>query len=120
LTDDQTVGSFQFSEKDFVVLMVTKQKKPAPKPEPKPVQPTTQPAAQSTSQPTTSTQAPASSATTQPVDTDLATGEAYNNAVQNLVDMGFEINQVKAAMRAAFNNPDRAAEYLMTVPIISY
>ncbi|KAJ3082122.1 hypothetical protein HK102_001900, partial [Quaeritorhiza haematococci] len=44
----------------------------------------------------------------------LATGQAYESVVQNLVEMGFEREQVKAAMRAAFNNPDRAAEYLMT------
>lgn len=37
---------------------------------------------------------------------------AYNEAISNLVSFGFEIDQVKRAMRAAFNNPDRAAEYL--------
>jgi len=44
----------------------------------------------------------------------LVTGEAYETAVNNLVEMGFEKEQVIKAMRASFNNPDRAAEYLMT------
>jgi len=44
----------------------------------------------------------------------LVTGEAYEQAVNNLVEMGFEKDQVVKAMRASFNNPDRAAEYLMT------
>jgi len=44
----------------------------------------------------------------------LVTGEAYEQAVNNLVEMGFEKDQVIKAMRASFNNPDRAAEYLMT------
>lgn len=42
-------------------------------------------------------------------------GAAYQSAVKNLEEMGFEKDQIKAAMKAAFNNPDRAVEYLMNV-----
>ncbi len=43
---------------------------------------------------------------------DMAIGEEYDAAVQRLVDMGFERSRVVGAMRASFNNAERAVEYL--------
>lgn len=44
----------------------------------------------------------------------LVTGEAYEDAINRLMDMGFAREEVVAAMRASFNNPERAVEYLTT------
>jgi len=46
--------------------------------------------------------------------TGMVLGEDYNRMVQQLQDMGYEKSQVEAALRASFNNPDRAVEYLLT------
>ena len=48
------------------------------------------------------------------------TGAELEAAVNNMVEMGFEKEQVQKAMRASFNNPERAVEYLMTVCIYAY
>ena len=45
----------------------------------------------------------------------LVTGTEYENTVTNLMAMGFEREQVTHALRASFNNPDRAVEYLLNV-----
>ncbi|QRV94072.1 UV excision repair protein rhp23 [Ceratobasidium sp. AG-Ba] len=142
LSDDKTVESLNIKEKDFLVVMVSKPKatpaastsaapapapvpstpSPAPATAPAPVAPTPsedvtmasaeQPAA---SAPASST--PASSTPAQPPafgDTSsFVTGGALNASIENMLGMGFEREQIMRALKASFNNPDRAVEYLL-------
>lgn len=43
----------------------------------------------------------------------LVTGPAYDQSVRQMCEMGFPEEQVKQALRAAFNNPDRAVDFLL-------
>lgn len=48
----------------------------------------------------------------------LTMGSERDAAIANMESMGFARADIDAAMRAAFFNPDRAVEYLLTVRII--
>jgi UV excision repair protein RAD23 len=47
--------------------------------------------------------------------TSFLTGTALQSTITNMTEMGFPRDQVLRALRASFNNPDRAVEYLMSV-----
>lgn len=54
-------------------------------------------------------------------DSMFVTGEEAIGAVDDLVAMGFDRDQAVLALRAAFNNPYRAVEYLtsgMSIPVV--
>ncbi|KAN0091115.1 UV excision repair protein Rad23 [Tylopilus felleus] len=136
LPNSKTVASCEIKEKDFLVLMVAKLKPnfstpattsstsaapstaPALAPAP-PAAPTAPeaasapsvPAPQTTTAPTT---APASAETTQSATGDFITGAALQGTIQNMMEMGFDREQVVRALRASYNNPERAVEYLFS------
>ncbi|KAG2119621.1 uncharacterized protein F5147DRAFT_664903 [Suillus discolor] len=132
LTDDKTVASCEIKEKDFLVLMVSKSKPTPAQPPPviaststpQPEAAAPAPVAPQVLAPAPETPAPAPVAPSAPpaapaaapitADGSFLTGEALQSTINNMVEMGFEREQVIRALRASFNNPDRAVEYLMT------
>lgn len=45
----------------------------------------------------------------------FVTGDALQSTIKNMEEMGFERTQIMRALKASYNNPDRAVEYLMNV-----
>ncbi len=139
LKDDATVEESNLNENGFCVVMAIKKKPsaaPAPAAEAAPAAaketetaaapaepaaapaPATETAAAEAEAPAAA--APAPAATGEPADpysaaaSELATGSALEEKVTQIMEMGFPREEVLRALRAAFNNPDRAVEYLMT------
>ncbi|KAI8057089.1 XPC-binding domain-containing protein [Syncephalis plumigaleata] len=137
LVDDKTVASYDIKENGFIVVMVTKAaptaasastSKATTAATPKTTTTTTTTTAETSAKPSGTPTPTAAAAAQTSSDASqaatgvsalsaseaLVTGEHFEQAVQNMMEMGFPREQVISAMRASFNNPDRAVEYLMT------
>ncbi|KAK9052265.1 hypothetical protein SSX86_028893 [Deinandra increscens subsp. villosa] len=140
LKDATTLEENKVAESSFIVIMLSKSKAPpsgqtstaaaAPKapqtsatppvpavtqaPPPAVTQPASVPSATPASDPATSVNAPSENVYDQAA-SNLVAGTNLEGTIQHLLDMGggiWERDMVVRALRAAFNNPERAVEYL--------
>ncbi|KAL1946004.1 hypothetical protein VTO73DRAFT_2006 [Trametes versicolor] len=133
LPDSKSIESCEIKEKDFLVLMVSKPKPTAATAGASSSTPAASTAPPAAAAPAAESSIPApvapSTAAPQPPNAPILTpaqaapvapslgdgfltGEALQGTVQNMIEMGFEREQVMRALRASFNNPERAVEYL--------
>lgn len=110
LNNDQPMKEYGMKEGDFLVVMVAKAKPPAAAPAPAPA-PAPTPAAAPEGTPA----APTAGDAQQMANSAMPTGASgMETQIEQLMQMGFERPQVESCLRAAFGNPDRAVEYLMS------
>lgn len=50
----------------------------------------------------------------------IVTGSELESVIVNMMEMGFERDQCVKALRASFNNPERAVEYLFNVRVVEF
>ena len=123
LKDDQTVAEAGLKDGSMIVCMISKKKA-------QPAASATTTTSSSTTTPATqpSTSAPAATPSTQPTAQQSAAATptattvtqpqslsgVSESTITDLMSMGFDRAQVISALRAAFNDPNRAAEYLFS------
>lgn len=111
--DEITLKALGAKEGDFMVCMKSKTTETSSTPAPTTVSapaPTTVPAVTPAIPPTTVTPTPATTTTT----TTPVAPAPMEASVRSLMEMGFPEAQVRAALRAAYGNADRAVEFLFS------
>ncbi|KAG5841526.1 hypothetical protein ANANG_G00200450 [Anguilla anguilla] len=131
LNDDTALKEYKIDDKNFVVVMVTKPKTAPSASQPSPATAPDTPLPDSASKedppseekgstsappapsPVSSSGLPTNANIFEEATSALVTGQSYENMVTEIMLLGYEREQVVSALRASFNNPDRAVEYLL-------
>jgi len=116
--DSQTLEELQIKEGDFMVVMVSKKLAGVSQP----VSDNSQKPSQAEANPQPSQSQSQLNPSSQPItntnpsnlgdSAGILMGESLNKTIDEICAMGFEKPKVVEALKAAFNNPDRAIEYL--------